>query len=500
MSHRVPSSKPLEVTQIIGEILRICTSNLPTAPAPVTEIQPDLDAENITLQWPRPEGRIDEYFITWFPLDDPKDTRAKNIPGNIETEGINRLVKVLIPGLRPGVEYNFDIFTESHELVSQTLHQTIRTQPLCTSELFIITNQEVSTAFTLSYTPTPPQRSKFDTYRFMVSDPDIAVKEKAAADPDRKVTFVDLVPGRLYNITLWTVSGKVTSRPLERQERLYPEQVANINASKITDTQIDLLWDIPNGDYDSFEVQYLDDQGRLIQNLTYSNSITIGRLRPYRNYTFTVVTKAGTDQSIPKRSTTVSAHFSTRESVPGSLTSFEPIDVLPNSITFRWDLPRIEANGIITGFTIKWGPKADIGKQFIPEDSRQFGPLETQGTITGLVPGEKYAFQIQAKTRIGYGPKETKEQKMPILAPPSPRPSVFPTEIARSMHTITIRFRKNYFSDQNGKVLGYTILVAEDHMNKHTEGDAFLPGWRDVQKFSAWPPYQVSPSLENCMN
>merc|ERR1711902_409331 len=28
-------------------------------------------------------------------------------------------------------------------------------------------------------------------------------------------------------------------------------------------------------------------------------------------------------------------------------------------------------------------------------------------------------------------------------------------------------------------------------MIKDTEGDAFLPGWRDVQKFSAWPPYQV---------
>ena len=327
----------------------------------------------------------------------------------------------------------------------------------------------------------------------MVSDPDIAIKEKAAADPDRKVTFVDLVPGRLYNITLWTVSGGVTSRPLERQERLYPEQVTqtSINASKITDTQIDLVWDVPNGDYDSFEVMYQDDQGRLIQNLTYSNSINIGRLRPYRNYTFTIVTKAGTDQSIPKRSTTVSASFSTRESVPGSLTSFEPIDVLPSSITFRWDLPPVQANGIITGFTIQWGPKAEIGKPFIPEDSRKFGPLETQGTITGLLPGEKYTFQIQARTRIGFGPKETKEQKMPILAPPAPARTVFPTEIARSMHTITIRFRKNYFSDKNGKVLGYTILVAEDHMNKHTEGDAFLPGWRDVQKFSAWPPYQV---------
>ena len=55
------------------------------------------------------------------------------------------------------------------------------------------------------------------TFRFMLSDPEIPVKEKAATDTERKVTFLNLVPGRLYNITLWTVSGGVTSRPLERQ-------------------------------------------------------------------------------------------------------------------------------------------------------------------------------------------------------------------------------------------------------------------------------------------
>ena len=64
------------------------------APAPVTEIQPILDAENITLAWPRPDGRIDEYFIRWFPLDAPEQDLAKTIPGDIGTEGINRLVKV----------------------------------------------------------------------------------------------------------------------------------------------------------------------------------------------------------------------------------------------------------------------------------------------------------------------------------------------------------------------------------------------------------------------
>ena len=49
------------------------------------------------------------------------------------------------------------------------------------------------------------------------------------------------------------------------------------------------------------------------------------------------------------------------------------------------------------------------------------------------------------------------------------------------MHTITIRFRRNYFSDENGAVLGYSIIVGEDY-TKNTEGDKFLPGWLEVQK------------------
>ena len=52
---------------------------------------------------------------------------------------------------------------------------------------------------------------------------------------------------------------------------------------------ITLVWDSPQGDLDSFEVQYLDAQGRLIQNFTYTNSISIGGLRPYRNQFFILV-------------------------------------------------------------------------------------------------------------------------------------------------------------------------------------------------------------------
>jgi hypothetical protein len=60
---------------------------------------------------------------------------------------------------------------------------------------------------------------------------------------------------------------------------------------------------------------------------------------------------------------------------------------------------------------------------------------------------------------VGYGQWFRREQKMPILPPPPPSRSVFPTEISRSMHTVTIRFRKNYFSDENGEPLFFYQLI-----------------------------------------
>ena len=40
-------------------------------------------------------------------------------------------------------------------------------------------------------------------------------------------------------------------------------------------------------------------------------------------------------------------------------------------------------------------------------------------------------------------------------------------------------------------MLGYSIIVGEDY-TKNTEGEQFLPGWWEVQKYSTWPPYQLT--------
>ena len=46
---------------------------------------------------------------------------------------------------RPGVEYQFSITTQSYNLKSKTIQKNIRTQPLCTSNIIVVINQEVGT-------------------------------------------------------------------------------------------------------------------------------------------------------------------------------------------------------------------------------------------------------------------------------------------------------------------------------------------------------------------
>jgi len=136
-----------------------------------------------------------------------------------------------------------------------------------------------------------------------------------------------------------------------------PESITRINATYISDREMTLEWSIPSGDYDAFEVQYINADERLVDNLTLHPSITISGLRPFRNYTFTVIVQCGSDADVLRKSNPVSAVFSTKESKPGQVRYFAPIEVWPSNITFEWALPEADHNGILTSFIISYGVK-----------------------------------------------------------------------------------------------------------------------------------------------
>lgn len=116
-----------------------------------------------------------------------------------------------------------------------------------------------------------------------------------------------------------------------------------------------MTWDAPYGEYDAYEVQYLNTEGKLIQNITSVNVITIFDLKPHRNYTFTLIVRSGTESSHLRNSNPISASFTTKESYPGKVEKFHPIDIQPSDISFVWSLPAHEQNGVIRKFSITYG-------------------------------------------------------------------------------------------------------------------------------------------------
>lgn len=129
--------------------------------------------------------------------------------------------------------------------------------PLILSEILAVNDQQLATdTLTLRYTPTPQTASRFVKYRFQLAEAhhqtqtqstvyhssptttsdsesvisststtgassSVLIAEKWASDNEWKVTWHSLVPGRLYDITVWTVSAyDVLSQPLRRQDRL----------------------------------------------------------------------------------------------------------------------------------------------------------------------------------------------------------------------------------------------------------------------------------------
>ena len=376
-----------------------------------------------------------------------------------------------------------DIFTIDFDINPNIVSILV---PVIDSVINVVIDERETKTLRIKYTPTPTRNVVFDRYRFQLSGTNIPAQEKMFNDTNRLVIFDNLVPGRLYNLSIWTVSGGTSSIPIQRQARLYPEPIRSISALSVTDNQITLSWEVPYGDKDGYEVQYLDPHEKtLVVNVTFSEKIDYLNLKPHNNYTFVVTTLSGYGTSTMLRSSPVSQTFLTLESVPGKVAYFQSVDTKPNEVTLQWSLPVSEMNGILTGFKISYYIKGN------PVMKHQlFEPTDTQGTIYNLIPGKTYVFQIQAHTKVGPGHKATCEETMPIWSAPTPADNVFPTEVSHTSNAIRIRFRKNYFSNMYGPVNAFAVIVAEDDSISTNTVD--LPSWHDVQEYSVWPPYQAS--------
>ena len=275
-----------------------------------------ISSTNITFRLATPFGRIDYFLIVYNPTNDPTtNENSKQILSNNRTHFGDTVIAV-VDGLKPGELYSFRFYAVSHNLRSEATLRLLRSKPVINSVINIVTYEQETRTLGIKFTPTPRRSSTFDRYRFqLTSDLSIPAQEKLHNDTSRLVLFDNLIPGRLYNLSVWTVSGGIYSQPIQREIRLYPGHIKTLQAIRITDTEITLSWDQPDGpsDKDGYEITYLDQQTphRLIRNFTFYETITYQNLKPHQNYSFEVLTISGYNTSTLLRSSPVSQTFTT---------------------------------------------------------------------------------------------------------------------------------------------------------------------------------------------
>ncbi|XP_018337364.1 PREDICTED: tyrosine-protein phosphatase 10D isoform X4 [Trachymyrmex septentrionalis] len=417
---------------------------------------------------------------------------------------------IVLEDLYPGAAYEVKVFAISHGLRSEPHDYLQAVLPHPPKNLSI----EKVTSNTVVVHWEAPTDSIFTEYsiRYRTEDDPRWVKLPSVRDTEAEVA--DMTPGERYTIQVNTVSYGVESLyPLQVNHTVRPNSVLNITPI-IDSTNVTLEWPRPEGRIETYVIRWWpvenpeDSRTKNVsetndvpdtsfeENTVQTEKILVSDLMPGVQYFFVVYTisydlvsditnlTTRTKSSYLRVSNPLSASFTTSESYPGKVEKFHPIDIQPSDISFVWSLPSQEQNGIITKFSITYGLEGSTHTQM-----QDFRPTEFRGVIKSLIPGKTYIFRIQAETKIGFGPETVWKQKMPILAPPKPSTQVVPTEVCKSSTTIQIRFRKNYFSEQNGAVTSYSIIVAEDD-SKNASG-LEMPSWRDVQAYSIWPPYQV---------
>ncbi|XP_047019276.1 tyrosine-protein phosphatase 10D isoform X1 [Helicoverpa zea] len=458
-------------------------------PNPVSNVEQLVDTRNMTLEWPVPGGRVEWYSLRWWPTEAGGAAGARNL----SAPAAARTVRAALAGLEPGRGYTLAIAAHSYNLTSDLFTMETRTRPLIQSEMTIVNqkdsgddNDTLTTTLKVTFTRTPEAVTRFDAYRFRLEGAGSApeLRELPAAAP-QTVEFADLVPGRLYNVTMWTVSRNVTSHPMQRQTRLYPRPITQLNATEIGARDITLAWDRPAGDYTDFEVQYLNGTDQLLTLTTEELGITVGALRPHALYTFTVVVWAGRGGALRTKSGAHSAAVATREAAPPAPARFRVLAAEPGSVTFAWDLDAAAANGVLRRFLLEYAPQSDPDRITTIE----FPPDARSGSVAGLAPGAGYWFGVRAETGAGAGAAARLSRHQDIGPPPRPPAHATPHELRRSSSTVAVRFRADYFSPANGNVTAYTLVLAERPRN---DTPARLPSWRDVHALPEWPPYQVT--------
>ncbi|XP_036023731.1 tenascin-X [Onychomys torridus] len=398
----------------------------------VTGSSPD----SLSLSWTVPQGDFDSFTVQY--KDSDGRPQVVRVPGNED--------QVTISGLEPDHKYKMNLYgihsgqrvgpvsvvgvtaaeeetpsptepsTEAPETpVGVTDSQPEETPPAIEPPLEPRLQELTVTGVTpdsVSLSWMVPE-GQFDSFMVQYKDRAGQSQEVPVGADQRKVTILDLEPARKYKMNIYGLHGSRRVGPIsvlamtdplppapapatEASKLPLEPRLAELTVTDVTQDSVGLSWTVPEGEFDSFMVQYKDRDGQpqVVPVAADQREVTIPGLEPSRKYKFLLfVVQDGRRRS----QVSVEAKTAARDDAsPGALPRLGELwvtDPTTDSLRLSWTVPEGTFDSFMVQFKDKGGP------QVVPVKGQ-----ERTATITGLDAGRKYRFLLyglQGKKRFG---------------------------------------------------------------------------------------------------
>uniref|UniRef100_UPI00358FD692 receptor-type tyrosine-protein phosphatase beta-like isoform X3 n=1 Tax=Myxine glutinosa TaxID=7769 RepID=UPI00358FD692 len=259
-----------------------------TVPATVRGLKCTPNEDNNTtaldVRWEAAKGDSTFYKIMYTAKDDTTDTKCMNTSENIT-----------FYNLTPGRIYNISVFTISVDLKSQDpANTTGQTVPSTVRGLYCTPNEDDSTtALDVRWDPAEGDSTR---YQIMYTAKDNPTDTKCTNRTSENITFSHLTPGRIYNISVFTISGDLKNQdPANTAGQTVPATVRGLKCTPNEDnntTALDVRWEAAKGDSTFYKIMYMakdDTTDTKCMNIRSENT-TFYNLTPGRIYNISVFT------------------------------------------------------------------------------------------------------------------------------------------------------------------------------------------------------------------
>ncbi|KAF6288893.1 protein tyrosine phosphatase receptor type H [Rhinolophus ferrumequinum] len=269
-----------------------------TAPNPVRNLRVETRTNSsITLSWEVPNGPDllnYTYWVQWMGDSDKTDTQSSTN------------TSVTMDGLEPGTLYKFSVWAKKNDIPGSSENLSISTAPSEVTDLQKKT--QTNNSITLQWEAPADPHADFYIYSVQWAGGGHPQRER---DPQRQLAYQTgktnetwyvveaLVPGTLYNFSVWSERNAVASSTQSLHASTDPDAVT---ITSCISTQggygVILTWSCPTGGYEAFELQVGDQQVSQDRS-SCETGVSVWGLQPAQAYAATVTTIWSTMRAAP---------------------------------------------------------------------------------------------------------------------------------------------------------------------------------------------------------